>query len=184
MAKKRKTFLVEKQVQGALGWRICAHWFIFLGLSVSVTCALQMLGNFQQASLWGRFEAAIMGQVGSIVVLLALLPWFVHDSLKLSNRFAGPMVRLKKSIIELTNESDTAPVVFRNGDFWQEIAIKFNELRLRVSTEREQLSQFKSQADTSQSTIATTADRSDDSTLILPALSSISSSCSTPAGCN
>ena len=51
MAKKRKTFLVEKQVQGALGWRICAHWFIFLGLSVSVTCALEVLGNFQPGSV-------------------------------------------------------------------------------------------------------------------------------------
>ncbi len=143
MAKQRKTILVEKQVQGALGWRIAAHWFIFLGLSVSVTCSLQMLGNFEQANLWSRLEAAIMSQVGSVVVLLALLPWFVHDSLKLSNRFAGPMVRLQKSIVELTNEDTTAPVVFRSGDFWQEIATNFNELRMRVMVEREQLANGK-----------------------------------------
>ncbi len=182
MAKKRKTFLVEKQVQGALGWRICAHWFIFLGLSVSVTCALQMLGNFAQASLWERFEAAILGQLGSIVVLLALLPWFVHDSLKLSNRFAGPMVRLKKSIIALTNEADTAPVVFRNGDFWQEIATEFNQLRLRVSAEREQLLKLKGHSDVT--VVPTAADDSGESTAILPALPMLSGGFNTTAGCN
>lgn len=143
MAKQRKTILVEKQVQGALGWRIAAHWFIFLGLSVSVTCSLQMLSNFEQVNFWSRLEAALMGQIGSIVVLLALLPWFVHDSLKLSNRFAGPMVRLRKSIVELTNQDETPPVVFRSGDFWQEIAINFNELRMRVIAEREQLAKGK-----------------------------------------
>lgn len=144
MAKQRKTILVEKQVQGALGWRIAAHWFVFLGLSVSVTCSLQMLSNFEQANLWSRLEAAMLSQVGSIVVLLALLPWFVHDSLKLSNRFAGPMVRLQKSIVELTNQDETSPVVFRSGDFWQEIASSFNELRMRVLADRERVSKEKS----------------------------------------
>ena len=139
MAKQRKTILVEKQVQGALGWRIAAHWFVFLGMSVSVTCSLQMLGNFEQADLWSRLETAMMSQVGSIVVLLALLPWFIHDALKLSNRFAGPMVRLQKSIVELTNQHETPPVAFRSGDFWQEIANNFNELRMRVIVDREQL---------------------------------------------
>ncbi|MEO8268882.1 MAG: hypothetical protein ABI557_04120 [Aureliella sp.] len=143
MPKQRKTILVEKQVQGALGWRIAAHWFIFLGLNVSVTCSLQMLCNFDQDNFWSRLEAAIMGQVGPVVVLLALLPWFVHDSLKLSNRFAGPMVRLQKSIVELTNHNETPPVVLRSGDFWQEIASNFNELRMRVLAEREQFAQGK-----------------------------------------
>ena len=139
MAKQRKTILVEKQVQGALGWRIAAHWFIFLGLSVSVTCSLQMLSNFEPVSLWSRLEDAMISQAGSVLVLLTLLPWFVHDSLKLSNRFAGPMVRLQKSIVQLTNQDETPPVVFRSGDFWQEIATDFNELRMRVIAEREQL---------------------------------------------
>ena len=139
MAKQRKTILVEKQVQGPLGWRIAAHWFIFLGLSVSVTCSLQMLSNFEPVSLWSRLEDAMFSQAGSVLVLLTLLPWFVHDSLKLSNRFAGPMVRLQKSIVQLTNQDETPPVVFRSGDFWQEIATDFNELRMRVIAEREQL---------------------------------------------
>ncbi len=141
MVRKRKKFLVEKQVQGALGWRIAAHWLVFLGLSIFVTCSLQMLGSFEQGSLWNSFEKALLGQVGSIAVLLALLHWFIHDSLKLSNRFAGPMVRLQKSIVELTNSSETLPVTFRSQDFWQDIAVDFNNLQMRVLAERERLAQ-------------------------------------------
>lgn len=139
MSRKRKRFLVEKQVQGALGWRIAAHWFAFLGLSVFATCSLQILGNFESGSLWGSFQRALLGQIGSIAVLLALLPWFIHDSLKLSNRFAGPMVRLQKSIVELTKSNEVLPVTFRTQDFWQEIAVDFNELQMRVLAERELL---------------------------------------------
>lgn len=139
MSRKRKKFLVEKQVQGALGWRIAAHWFAFLGLSLFATCSLQMLGNFESGSLWSSFQQAMLGQIGSIAVLLALLPWFIHDSLKLSNRFAGPMVRLQKSIVELTKSNEVLPVTFRSQDFWQEIAVNFNELQMRVLAERELL---------------------------------------------
>jgi hypothetical protein len=159
MAKKRKTILVEKQVQGALGWRIASHWLIFMGLSVTVTCSLQMLSNFEQRDVWTRFEAALVGQAGSIVVLLALLPWFVHDSLKLSNRFAGPMVRLHKSIVELKNQDETSPVVFRHGDFWQDIAVNFNELRMRVLAERQQLAQAKAQANSKTDTKSASSQR-------------------------
>jgi hypothetical protein len=139
MAKKRKVFLVEKQVQSALGWRIAAHWLVFLALSIFVTCSLQILGNFERGTFWSSLEKTLLGQVGSIAVLIALLPWFIHDSLKLSNRFAGPMVRLRKSILELTNQDETPPISFRGGDFWQDIATDFNQLRMRVIVEREVL---------------------------------------------
>ncbi len=139
MRGKRKTFMVDSRLQGALGWRIATHWMIFLGLSVAVTCSLQVLSSFDHGSLWSRLETALKGQFGSIAVLLALLPWFVHDLLKFSNRFAAPVVRLQRSIVQLAKEDQTPPLVIRSGDFWQELAGDFNELRARVHAEREQL---------------------------------------------
>ena len=137
--KKRKVVLVERQVQGSLGWRIAAHWFLFLALSVSVTTCLQVMGDIESGSLWSRLTHALRTQIGPITVLMALLPWFIHDSLKLSNRFTGPMVRLRKSIIELTQQDSTAPVSFRAGDFWQDISADFNNLRARVLADRQSL---------------------------------------------
>lgn len=140
MHRQRKTFMVDSQLQGALGWRIAIHWMIFLVLSISVNCSLQVLSSFDEGSLWSRLQTALKGQYGSIAVLLALLPWFVHDLLKFSNRFAAPVVRLQRSIVRLTKEAQTPPLVIRSGDFWQQLAIDFNELRARVHAEREQLS--------------------------------------------
>lgn len=147
MHSQRKTFMVDSQLQGALGWRIAVHWMIFLGLSISVTCSLQVLSSFDHGSLWSRLETALKGQVGSVAVLLALLPWFVHDLLKFSNRFAAPVVRLQRSIVQLTSDGQTPPLVIRSGDFWQQLAVDFNELRARVHAEREQLSEMRSTSD-------------------------------------
>lgn len=158
MSRKRKKFLVEKQVQGALGWRIAAHWLAFLGLSLFATCSLQILGNFESGSLWASFQQAMLGQIGSIAVLLALLPWFIHDSLKLSNRFAGPMVRLQKSIVDLTKSNEVLPVTFRSQDFWQEIAVNFNELQMRVLAERELLAKHGLVNATAEGQLKTTAE--------------------------
>ncbi len=141
MTKKRTLILVEKNVQGALGLQIAAHWLIFLAISVFVSCALRMLTKIDHSSLSEGIQAALMEQVGTIVVLLALLPWFIHDSLKLSNRFAGPMVRLQKSMVQLTYDDDLPPVTFRKGDFWQGIAKDFNNLRSRVLDDRKALAE-------------------------------------------
>ncbi len=78
-------------------------------------------------------------QIVPAIVCLSLLPWFVHDSLKLSNRFAGPITRLSTAIRLLRDSSDVAPVKFRKGDFWCEVASEFNELQTRVLEERGEL---------------------------------------------
>jgi hypothetical protein len=161
-----------------LGWRIAAHWLVFLTLSVFVTCSLQMLGNFERGTFWSNLGKTLLGQVGSIAVLMALLPWFIHDSLKLSNRFAGPMVRLRKSILELANQDETAPISFRAGDFWQEIATDFNQLRMRVMAERELLAAQGLSQVTPAGELAEEESADDDSTLpigaglVIPAVGS------------
>lgn len=141
MQGQRRTFIVDRQLQGALGWRIAIHWMIYLTLSIIVTCVLQVLSNFDQGNLWSRIEGALKAQIGSIAALLALLPWFVHDLLKFSNRFAAPVVRLQRSIVQLTKQAQAPRLVFRSGDFWHQLANDFNELRVRVEAEREQLAQ-------------------------------------------
>ena len=144
MHSQRKTFMVDSRLQGALGWRIAMHWMIFLALSIAVTCSLQVLSSCGEGSLWSRLEEALKSQFGSIAVLLALLPWFVHDLLKFSNRFAAPVVRLQRSIVQLTNNNQAPPLVIRSGDFWQQLATDFNELRTRVHADREQLAEMSS----------------------------------------
>ncbi len=133
---RRKRVLVDRQIQGTLGLRIVTHWVLFFVVSVSVTAALRILTNVGHTSGWELASIVLRDQIGPGVVLLALLPWFVLDSLKLSNRFAGPMVRLRGAIRQLTSGEDVPPVTFRKGDFWREVADDFNLLRQRVLADR------------------------------------------------
>lgn len=153
MFTKRKQFVVEKQVQYALGLRIMLHWLAFLFVTIFVGCALQMMAKLDQVSFGQSLQAALVDQLSTVMVLLALLPWFIHDSLRLSNRFAGPMVRLRKSLTQLTSSEDVNQLSFRKGDFWQQAAVEFNALQDRVLEDRKQLAEARSlEADKPQTT--------------------------------
>ena len=56
----------------------------------------------------------------------------VYDSVKLSNRFVGPIIRFRKSIRDLSHGKTVQPIVFRGDDYWQELADDFNEMIERV----------------------------------------------------
>ena len=53
------------------------------------------------------------------------------DCLRLSNRFAGPMVRLRVAMQGLANGEPVKPVKLRDGDFWCEFAADFNRVLAR-----------------------------------------------------
>ncbi len=174
MVRERKQFLVEKKVQLTLGLRIVAQWFVFLAVSIVVTTFLYMPSNLDQ-TLWQDFKVAVFSQLPSITVFFALLPWFIHDSLKLSNRFAGPMVRLRGAIIQLAQGDESHSLTFRRGDYWTDIASEFNKLRERVLDERAQL---EPQVDTAQ---AETTDTEEEGTLPLPTINPIAMDLVTPS---
>ncbi len=142
---QRSRYFVERQVQGALGLRIAMHWGLFLVATALLTTFLRVIGNVEFVSIVDVVALALREQLTVFVVLLALLPWFVHDALKLSNRFAGPMVRLRGALRELNQEGATLPLKFRRGDFWSDIAEEFNELRSQIDRDRSELAHLRSQ---------------------------------------
>ncbi len=52
--------------------------------------------------------------------------------MRLSNRFAGPMLRLRRSLRALGRGEYVEPLEFRGADFWQEFADDFNSVLRRV----------------------------------------------------
>ena len=64
------------------------------------------------------------------------LPMVVADVIRVSNRFAGPLVRLRRSMRALARGEHVEPIHFRKGDFWQEFAEEFNAVAARVQGER------------------------------------------------
>jgi hypothetical protein len=74
----------------------------------------------------------------TVLVVLVLAPIFIRDFCKLSNRFVGPMVRLRRAMRDLAEGREVSPIHFRTRDFWKDLAADFNRVveRVQASTPR------------------------------------------------
>ena len=77
------------------------------------------------ATTWSRYASAF-------IVLIALLPVVIYDSLRLSNRIAGPTFRLQGALRELASGESFPSLKFRRRDFWHDLAEDLNTLSLRL----------------------------------------------------
>jgi hypothetical protein len=64
----------------------------------------------------------------TLLAVLALAPIFVLDLCKLSNRFVGPVLRLRRGMRDLAEGRTVSPIHFRKGDFWQDLGTDFNQV--------------------------------------------------------
>lgn len=134
MSKKkfRKQQFVNPKLQGAFLLQLLLHWGLFLTAAFVLLTVWQVLtGPFRPINehlvqMWERFRP-----VG--VVLLLLMPAFLLDSIKLSHRVAGPMVRLRREFQNLAAGKFVAPVRFREKDFFHEVADDFNQAIARIA---------------------------------------------------
>jgi len=63
--------------------------------------------------------------------MLALFPAFMLDTIRFSNRFVGPIARVRRHLRQL-GEGNTERCSFRDNDFWSELANEFNSVAERV----------------------------------------------------
>ncbi|MHB1034657.1 MAG: hypothetical protein ACYC35_08945 [Pirellulales bacterium] len=128
---KRRQLFVDSKVQGSLLLRVVAYWFYcLLTITLMVLCWRVVTGPARPFythfdDMWFHFGPAL-------VASLLLLPLVVIDCVRLSSRFAGPMVRLRNAMHRLAQGEQVQPVHFRKGDFWQEFAEDFNQVLSRL----------------------------------------------------
>jgi hypothetical protein len=125
---KRKKTLVDPEVQGSVLRKIAIHWILFF---VCNAIALVIwIRLFEQPDAdWGQtFGDTLRRFLPFFVITAALIPAFVWDTLKLTNRFAGPIMRLRSALCDAGAGRQVKPLHFRGSDFWQEIAQNFNKL--------------------------------------------------------
>ena len=135
---QRKQNFVDKHVQGALLRRIFVHWLIFfVVVTMSVVMLQAMLGN-PAYSLMSRLKHEMGEFVFMGVILLALFPAFMLDTIRFSNRFVGPIARLRRHLRQL-GSGETDRCQFRENDYWAEMASEFNDVAELVDTQREEI---------------------------------------------
>ncbi|WP_182870406.1 hypothetical protein [Stieleria mannarensis] len=133
---KRSRTLVDTEVQGSLVRRVALHWIVFFVCNtIALTCWIRL---FEQPDAdWGQtFADTLRRFLPFFVITVALIPAFVWDTLKLSHRFAGPILRLRNTLKDIKAGRAVAPLKFRDNDFWQEMASNFNDvMQLRQADE-------------------------------------------------
>jgi hypothetical protein len=143
--RKRSKQIVDKDVQGALARRVIVHFCAFIVVGGLLGLTVQFLSNpfqsFEQQStnFWNNSGPYL-------VALVLMLPIFVYDTIKLSNRIAGPVYRLRSTMMSIKRGEETPELKFRSVDFWQEMAVEFNEMVTELK-KREQILAEQHEAD-------------------------------------
>ena len=136
---KRKKTYVDRNVQGALVRRLAMHWLLFLLVGTGVSLAFQVLTD-PFTSFRAHITLFLKHQSGFLAVMVCMSPIFLYDTVKLSHRFAGPILRLRRSLHDMAEGREVERVHFRPGDFWTELADDFNAIvdRQRLTTYTEE----------------------------------------------
>jgi len=130
----RKRLFVDPKVQGTLILRVVLYWIVFLvTLTLLLLCWRIFTGPARPFythfdDMWFQFGPALVGS-------FLLLPLVIYDILRVSNRFAGPLFRLRRSLRALARGEPVRPISFREGDFWIEVAHEFNAVLARFQQE-------------------------------------------------
>ncbi|APZ91341.1 hypothetical protein [Fuerstiella marisgermanici] len=124
----RKKSVVNVRVQWTLALRVVLHFLVFV-------CAGAVFGLINQflidpfGGLAGNLSAFCRNSGPILVALLCLLPIFIRDTLTLSNRIAGPIYSLEKTIVQISDgDEDVRPLKFRKDDMWEELPEMFNNM--------------------------------------------------------
>jgi hypothetical protein len=127
----RKRLFVDPRVQGALVMRVIVYWLLCLiTITLMLLCWRILTGPARM--FYTHFDDMWFFYGPAAIASLLLLPLVVMDVLRLSNRFAGPMLRLRRAMRDLARGQPVEPIEFRGGDFWQDFAQDFNAVAARV----------------------------------------------------
>ena len=138
--KRRKQLVSDREVQGGLFRRLSGQWLLLLlanGLGLAFWVRLYEMPD---ASWQTTLEEAFARYLPFLIVSFSLLPAFAWDINRTTNRFAGPIGRLRTALADAARGKKVAPLTFRSNDYWTSIARDFNQLvDRRTSPDNEQI---------------------------------------------
>ena len=136
--KKRKAW-VDSTIQGAIVRRIFLHWLCFFVVMLVCFAGMELVTGDPTKSVVDRLKDSSSGIIVVGIIMLVMLPAFILDAIRFSNRVVGPIFRLRKFVRNLLNNKQEAPLAFRGSDFWQEVAAEHNQLSELVAQQRNEL---------------------------------------------
>ncbi|MCH7729716.1 MAG: hypothetical protein IH991_25080 [Planctomycetes bacterium] len=128
---KRKKLYVDRQVQGVIVRRVllyCGCSLLFMILPILIVRVIVNPDRF----FFENFGAIWIQYWPVLLILLFFVVFAPFDLVRLTNRFAGPVFRLRREMERLANGEKVKPVHFREGDYWQDFAESFNKIVERL----------------------------------------------------
>ncbi len=132
----RDKLFIDGDVQGTLLRRAalysvaCALYFgVILVFTESMSDPDQSIGE----SIKRCLDEAIYWFPG----LATLAPLVAYDILRVTNRFTGPIFRLRREMRRLSDGEKSQVIVFRDDDYWNDMAELFNQIREELTELRE-----------------------------------------------
>jgi hypothetical protein len=125
----RQQLMLDQAVQGALLVRVVGHWLLCLVSTAVATWVWSVWRDPQPLTPLGALRQVGPALIGSLLVL----PLAMADALRMSNRFVGPVLRLRNAMKCAAMGDDVAPLRPRQGDHWNDLIERFNQLHCRPS---------------------------------------------------
>ena len=128
---KRRRMFVDPQLQGALVVRCIMHWAFCIAIAALILLCWQVIANPGRPNreyfveLWFAYWRAF---VVSVVLLFVVM----RDVIRISNRFCGPLLRMRHTMRRLAAGAHVEPVKIREKDFWHDFATEFNAVINRI----------------------------------------------------
>lgn len=123
---QRNRFLVDPDVQLAIIRRMIMHWALAVLALISIGVSVQLLYAPGDQSFADAIKSSFGAQAPLLTIMFILMPVYIWDVIKLTHRFAGPILRLRNIFRDLANGGRAPRLRFRPGDYWQGIADDFN----------------------------------------------------------
>lgn len=129
----RSRFFIDSPVQMMLVGRVLFHWLVFFGLFFLTLLTIEYFLRDPGVTLLDCVSNIRSKHSVVIVLSIALLPVFLYDTIKMSNRFVGPIYRFRKNLKSLAEGKAVEEMSFRTKDFWADLSSDFNQVAKRLN---------------------------------------------------
>lgn len=132
----RRQQFVDRQVQGAIALRCIGYWFFCL-LTIMFMLLIWRIFTGPARLFYTHFDEMWFQYGPALVASLLLLPIVVVDSVRVSNRFAGPILRLRRTMNQVAAGEKVQPISFRQDDYWHDLAESFNAMLKQIESRQQ-----------------------------------------------
>lgn len=133
---RRSKSVSDIEVQGGLLFRMGGQWMLFLAANGIGLVAWVRMFEIPDGDWSTVFQEAFYRFLPVVIVSLCMLPAFIWDMSRVTNRFAGPVRRFRAALSEAVNGKTPEPLHFRTSDYWEDLASDFNKLVSRLPSSR------------------------------------------------